>query len=275
MKIIIESRAVLRLNGARKVLLGVSAMAAFAIPLAFGLAQSRLAQAQSEPVPSPTITAERRAEQALPRKPVPFDPAHFDKYVGYYQFGPSVIFTITRDGGHFFATMTGQVNVEMFPESETKFFATTVPSQVSFDTDRQGGVTGMVLHHGGLEQHATRVDESVAKKVEAAVAERIKSNTPSPGTEAALRHQIEADLKDQPDYGVLSPGLAAATREQWRVIGPAIGGLGSLKSITFRSVSPQGWDIYDVAFERGRTEWQISPQWSDGKIQGLNWRRLP
>jgi Domain of unknown function (DUF3471)/BlaR1 peptidase M56 len=275
MKTIIESRAVLRLNGARKVLLGVSAMAAFAIPLALGLAQPRLAQAQSEAVPSPTVTAERRAEQALPRTAVPFDPAHFDRYVGYYQFGPSVIFTITRDGGHFFATMTGQVDVEMFPESETKFFATTVRSQISFDTDRQGRVTGLVLHQAGLEQHAARVDESVAKRVEAAVTQRIKNNTPSPGTEDALRHQIEADMKDQPDYGALSPGLAAATREQWRVIGPALGAMGSLKSITFSSVGPQGWDIYNVAFERGQTEWQISPLWPDGKIQGLNWRRLP
>jgi len=41
-----------------------------------------LTLAQAEPVPSPTTTAERRAEQALPRNVVPFDPKRFDKYVG-------------------------------------------------------------------------------------------------------------------------------------------------------------------------------------------------
>jgi hypothetical protein len=58
--------------------------------------------AQADPSPSPTLNAERRSEQALPRSVVPFDLAHFDKYVGYYQLGPSIIFTVIRDGDHFF-----------------------------------------------------------------------------------------------------------------------------------------------------------------------------
>jgi hypothetical protein len=32
--------------------------------------------AQADPSPSPTLNAERRSEQALPRGVVPFDPAH-------------------------------------------------------------------------------------------------------------------------------------------------------------------------------------------------------
>jgi hypothetical protein len=148
------------LSAVRKVVLSVSA--AIGIPLMLGLSASPLApqQAQAEPVASPNLNAQRRSEQALPRTPVAFEPAHFDKYVGYYQLGPATIFTVSRDGGHYFARLTGQVNVEFFPESETKFFATIVPVQISFDTDAQGRVTGLVLHQNGLEQPALRVSES-------------------------------------------------------------------------------------------------------------------
>src|ERR1700733_5113466 len=59
---------------------------------------------------------------------------------------------------------------------------------------------------------------------------------------------------DEPDYATRMPGLAAATREQWPLIQQLIGSLGSLKSITFRSVSPGEADVYNVVFERGRTQ---------------------
>jgi hypothetical protein len=219
--------------------------------------------------------AERRAEQAIPRKVVPFDSKHFDKYVGYYQLGPSAIFTITRDGEHFLSRLTGQIDVEIFPESETKFFATVVPAQISFTSDGRGKVTELVLHQNGFEQHAPRIDESVAKDIEAVLAQRIKNNTPSPGTEAALRHQIEGEINNRPDYDSLMPSLADATREQWQVIQQLISSLGSLKSVTFKMVSPVGADVYEVTFERGQTQWQISPLTPDGKIQGLFWRRIP
>ena len=270
-----ENRLILRLSAVRKLVLSVSA--AIGIPLMLGLSASPLApqQAHAEPAPSPNLNAQRRSEQALPRTPVAFEPAHFDKYVGYYQLGPSTIFSVSRDGDHYFSRLTGQVNVEFFPESETKFFATIVHAQISFDTDAQGRVTGLVLHQNGLEQPALRVSESEAKNIEAALAQRIRSNTPSPGTEAALRHQIDAELKNGPDYSVLAPALAAATREIWPVTQQVISGLGALKSVTFKGVGPGGADIYEVVFERSNTEWRISPLTADGKIMGLGWRRLP
>ena len=272
-----ENRLILRLRAVRKLVLSISASAAIAIPLMLGLSASPLApqQAQAEPVASPNLNAQRRSEQALPRTPVAFEPAHFDKYVGYYQMGPATIFTISRESDHYFARLTGQVNVEFFPESETKFFATIVPAQISFDTDAQGRATGLVLHQAGLEQPAPRVGEAEAKAIEAALAQRLKSNIPSPGTEAALRHQIDAELTSGPDYSVLAPALAAATRELWPVTQQVISGLGTLKSVTFKGVGPGGADIYEVAFERSNTEWRISPLTADGKIMGLGWRRVP
>jgi hypothetical protein len=231
--------------------------------------------AQADSNSSPTLNAQRRSEQALPRNAVPFDPAHFDKYVGYYQLGPSAIFTVIRDGDHFFARLTGQINVEFFPESETKFFATVVHAQISFNTNGQGQVTELVLHQNGLEQQAPRITELNAKGIEAALVERVRANQPSPGTEAALRHQIESMEEGHRDYSALTPTFASAIKEAEPVILASLSSMGSLKSIKFRSVTVGGMDSYQVEFERGSTQWFITPLGPDGKIAGMSWRRAP
>ena len=80
-----ENGLVLRLSSAEKLALGVAAFVAIAAPLVFAVVASALAQTSQPVVQSPDVTTEMRAEQALPRKVVPFDPTHFDRYVGYYQ----------------------------------------------------------------------------------------------------------------------------------------------------------------------------------------------
>jgi hypothetical protein len=34
---------------------------------------------------------------------------------------------------------------------------------------------------------------------------------------------------------------------------------GPFKSMTFKGVSQEGWDVYEVAFESARAEWRIAP----------------
>lgn len=233
------------------------------------------ALAETGAVITPEHMAELRAEQAVPRQAVPFDPKDFDKFVGEYQLSPSVVFWITRDGSHYLSRLTGQVAVELFPESQTKFFSNEVRAQISFDSDTSGNVTGLVLHQAGLEQPAPRITDEAAKSIEDALAQRIKSNTPSPGTEAALRHQIESMEAGERDYAPLMPALAAIGRAQWPVTKQTITGLGALKSLTFKNVGPGGADIYIVAFERGQVEWRISPLTADGKISAMGFRILP
>jgi hypothetical protein len=71
--------------------------------------------------PSADEIAQKQAEQAAPRTRVAFDPKQFDEYVGYYQLTPKAIVTVTRDGEHFFAQLSGQPAFEVFPESPNKF----------------------------------------------------------------------------------------------------------------------------------------------------------
>lgn len=269
METIMENKFAMRLDGARKLLLAGCAAAAIATPLALGLVTSPLALAQTQSAPSPEEIARRAAEQQLPRKAITIDPRLFDKYVGYYRLGQAVIIHITSEDGHFYEQVLGQPRVEMFPESPNKFFLRVVTAQFSFDTDASGHATGLILHQNGLEQHAVRIDDATAHQYEAALDARIKAKKPSPGTEAAVRREIEEFRSGKVDYSKLSPGLAAQTQKMISVLQQGIQKLGPVKSITFNGVLPSGMDVYAVAFAHGNTEWEIAPLTSDGMIEGL------
>jgi hypothetical protein len=276
---IVMSGVALPLGAARKLLLAGFAGASLIVPLSASLLMAPLVVAaapQPQPAPTPERIAELRAEQAMPRKQVAFDPKDFDKFTGTYQFGPAAIMTVTRDGSHFLTRLTGQVNVEVFPESQTKFFTTNIPmpAQISFDSDTSGRVTGMVLHQNGLEQHAPRVSAVVVKAIEDALAARIKSNKPSPGTEASLRRYIDSLEKGAPNYEEMTPAMANVVRKNLSGTLATIKQLGTLKSLNFMTVNGNGADVYDVVFEHGRVMWFISPLTADGKVAGRGFQRL-
>lgn len=230
------------------------------------------AQGGAAAMPTSDQIARMRAEQEAPRNVVPFDPARFDRFVGYYQFPSRNIVTVTRDGEKFYAQLTGQNPVQNYPESETKFFTTVVAAQISFTTNAAGEATGLVLHQNGQEQPAVRVTQAVATGAETARALRISSNTPSPGTEESLRRFFLAVVNGQPNYEDMTPALAQAAREQWPRSGPTVKALGQLKSLSFIRVNTQGFDVYAAEFEHGKVEATIAPLTADGKVAGRTWR---
>jgi hypothetical protein len=69
---------------------------------------------------------QRFADQARPRTAITIDPSAFDRYVGYHALNAQFVFRITRDGDRFFTQLTGQLKVEVFPESDTDYFARIV-----------------------------------------------------------------------------------------------------------------------------------------------------
>jgi hypothetical protein len=96
--------------------------------------------------------------QPTEHKIVKVDPKVFDGYVGHYQLAPDFILSFMREGDHFFTQATGQPKFEIFPESDHDYFLTIVDAQVTFVTDSQGRATELVLHQGGMDHHAKRVD---------------------------------------------------------------------------------------------------------------------
>ena len=79
------------------------------------------------------------------------------QYVGTYAIsaGPNV--TITLDGEHLFAQISGQPKLQLFAQSETSFFMKAVEVQVDFAKDASGSVTHLVSHQGGRDTIAKRI----------------------------------------------------------------------------------------------------------------------
>ncbi len=251
----------------RKLLLTGLAAGSLIVPLSAGIllvARTVDAAPQAQPDFSPAHMAELRAEQAVPRKAIAFNPPDFDKFVGVYEINPGALMTVSRDGSHYLAQLSGQQPVEWFPESPTKFFTNEVRAQISFDGP-DGKITELVLHQSGLEQHAPRISADEAKRIQDAKEAHMKSNQPAPGTEDALRRYIMSLEKGAPNYEEMTPMLSAIVHIQLSNTLQEIRTLGQLKSITFKSVNGGGQDVYTVVFENGKVRWMNSPLTADGK----------
>ncbi len=90
------------------------------------------------------------------RKEITLPAETLAKYVGTYEFTPEVKLAIRLSGGQLMAQLTGQGQIPIFPESETKFFLKIVDAQIDFMKDAGGAVTSVVLHQNGVDQTATR-----------------------------------------------------------------------------------------------------------------------
>ena len=93
-----------------------------------------------------------------PHTAVAIKPELADRYAGRYQITPKFILTFSREGGQYFLQATDQPKLEMFPESETDFFAKEFDGQVTFTKDAEGNWNSLVLHQGGVpDQTAPRL----------------------------------------------------------------------------------------------------------------------
>ncbi|MBL8216440.1 MAG: serine hydrolase [Bryobacterales bacterium] len=96
----------------------------------------------------------------LPRRRVPVSLRNevFDKYVGTYELAPNLLLTVSREGGRYLLQATGQAQVEMYPEAETKFFLRVADAQVTFITDPSGVTHSLLLHQNGRDMKGKKVD---------------------------------------------------------------------------------------------------------------------
>jgi beta-lactamase regulating signal transducer with metallopeptidase domain len=80
---------------------------------------------------------------------------------------------------------------------------------------------------------------------------------PQPESEAMLRQYIEALARGEPDYDRMSSEVAAQTRQQLPFNQAILSRFGALRSVTFRTVSAMGSDVYIAHFANGSAEWRI------------------
>jgi CubicO group peptidase (beta-lactamase class C family) len=97
-------------------------------------------------------------EMPRSRKVAKVDPKVYDAYVGRYQIEPKLILTFTREGDRLMTQLTNQPKVEIFPESATVFFLKVIEAQITFVKDDKGKVTHIVIHQGGRDTNAKRLE---------------------------------------------------------------------------------------------------------------------
>jgi beta-lactamase regulating signal transducer with metallopeptidase domain len=238
----------------------VSKRVKFASAAAAGLATLGLVLAASAAEVSPP-----NKDAAAGRREAQIDPKLLDSYAGYYLLGERAVLTVQREGDHLSIQLTGQPAAPVFPETPTRFFAKIVKAQFDFQVDTSGKVTGVVLHQNGADVALPRVDAATAQKVAASTQARVKAQSQSPGTEAAVRELSASMAAGKPDYAAMSPALAAATRAQLPKLQAYLAPLGPIEEVRFLGVSPQGADVYDVRHANGITRWTLALG-SDGKI---------
>src|SRR5258708_1674807 len=111
------------------------------------------------------ISAINLARSARAQQPqhteVKIDAKLFDQYVGQYSFvdDPEFMLNFWREGEKFFLQPTSQGKIEIFAESETKFFLKIIEAQATFVRDPQGKVTGLIWRQNGADNQAKKVSD--------------------------------------------------------------------------------------------------------------------
>jgi DNA-binding transcriptional MerR regulator len=207
------------------------------------------------------------------------DPAVLDSYAGFYRGREYGVTRVWRDGQRLFtdAPIPGSMGaVELHPVSDTEFYPTNGAGyfQYTFLRDPQGAVSAVLMRVQDIEFTFPRVDVTTAEHLMAKLSERIQSQKPIPGSEAALRRLVEGIQAGKPPYEEMSSELERVVRRQLPLLQPHAEYLGALRSIEFRGVGSGGSDQYDVHREHGTSRWQILLS-ADGKIASasLDWDR--
>lgn len=78
-------------------------------------------------------------------------------YAGEYAVTDGLSIFITLEGKQLFGRATGQDKFELFAEKEDKFFAKVAGIAISFDNDKDGKITQLIISQGGVDTPAKKV----------------------------------------------------------------------------------------------------------------------
>jgi bla regulator protein blaR1 len=205
-------------------------------------------------------------------RPVILTPAALDQYTGFYVRGANLIFAITRDGARLLLQVPAHDPMEIIADSNMNFVAVNGSPPFTFVRDGQDQITGLVLHYGTtFSVPMPRIDASTAQQILADNDVKARSQTPTPGSEAALRRLIDAIRAGKPNYDEMAPWFAELVRETTD-LNRLYARWGAVQSIEFRHVDIIGGDVYEVRQEGGLSTWTIFLD-SNGLIEdAINFR---
>lgn len=99
----------------------------------------------------------RTGDKPAEKKSIVLPQKDFDVLVGEYQLAPNFILTIRREGDRYISQATNQGPIEIYAESDTKFFVKVINAELTFQKDAEGKVTGLVLKQNGREMPAKKI----------------------------------------------------------------------------------------------------------------------
>jgi bla regulator protein BlaR1 len=196
--------------------------------------------------------------------PVVLTPADLDQFVGFYVRGANIVFSITRDAAHDGARLLIRVPgfdpLGFVADSQMNFVCDAGGFTGNFVRDAQGQTTSLVLHFGtAFSVPMLRIDASAAQTIMASNDIKARSQTPAPGSEAALRRLIDGVRARKPNYEEMASWYAELVRQVTVTtsLNDAYARWGEVQSITFSHVDLNGGDVYDVRQEGGFSRWTI------------------
>jgi CubicO group peptidase (beta-lactamase class C family) len=92
------------------------------------------------------------------KESVTLAPGVLENYAGLFQLQPGLELEVTCEGSQIFAELTGQPKLEIFAESNTKFFLKVVPATIEFRKNESGEFNKLILSQGGQQMEGVRKD---------------------------------------------------------------------------------------------------------------------
>jgi hypothetical protein len=196
------------------------------------------------------------------------EPRRLDRFVGAYRLDDGATLVVRKVKDNLVSHVPGQPPLVLFPATEREFFAKEDDFALSFTIDAAGTVEAARYQKPGRGREGWRLDEASAVPLLAAAertAQRVKEQKPLPGSDEAVRLLLAGFASGKLDYKRMSPRLADLTRQQMSWLHPWFGGLGTLRSLKFHAVEPDGGDLWDATFEKDVVRVQIQFG-EDGRI---------
>jgi CubicO group peptidase (beta-lactamase class C family) len=100
-------------------------------------------------------------------KTVEIDKNKLNDFVGRYDYGNSMVLTVTQADDKLFAQMSGQNQFELFPSAEDEFYWKVVEAKIQFKRDGTGKVVHGIHFQGGRELKVLKLPELVSLEINA------------------------------------------------------------------------------------------------------------
>jgi CubicO group peptidase (beta-lactamase class C family) len=175
------------------------------------------------------------------------DTSVYDDYVGQYDM-MSMIFTITREGDRLYAQLRGQPRLQIFPRTETEFFAKRADVSFTFVREGEGPVQRLIVNDRGRKLPAQRMDPQAEIDVDAKrLDDYVGRYDYGMGVRLTVTRegdQLFAKLSEQPRFRIFPSG---ADTFFWKVVNARITFVRDEQGVVTGAIHEQGGRRIEVS----------------------------